>query len=58
MDVEGFTVTMKSQLVLLLQQSVATQCTVVTVPGPNILPEDGVKVTVTLLQQPATAVAL
>jgi hypothetical protein len=44
------TVTVKLQLQLLLQESVATQLTVVIVFGAK-LPEGGLHTTVTLLQQ-------
>jgi hypothetical protein len=49
------TVTVKLQLLLLPQQSVATQLTVVTVPGAKDEHEGGVDTTVTLLQQALVA---
>ena len=50
------TVTIKSQLFVLPQQSVATQCTVFVVLGANIVPEGGVQTKVTLGQQLSVAV--
>jgi hypothetical protein len=52
------TVTVKLQVTVLVQQSVATQFTVVTVPGAKEEHEGGVQTTVTLLQQPLAAVTL
>ena len=51
------TLTVKSQLALLLQQSVTMQCTFVTIPGANTLPDGGANTTVTLVQQVPVTVA-
>jgi hypothetical protein len=50
------TVTVKLQVQLLLQESVATQLTVVVVFGAKRWPEGGLHTTVTLLQQVSVAV--
>jgi hypothetical protein len=52
------TVTVKSQVAMLLQQSVATQCTLVVVPGANTTPEAGLQTTPTFVQQRLLAVTV
>jgi len=52
------TVTVKLHVAVLVQQSVATQFTVVTVPGAKEVHEGGVQTTVTWLQQALVAVTL
>jgi hypothetical protein len=52
------TVTVKLLLTRLLQLSVAVQFTVVVVPGAKELPESGLHVTVTLVQQVSVAVGV